>query len=113
MANPVGVPINGISKIHSLQLRGDEVVAREFPCFTCTMGTICEECMGAEGVKGDFHSEEAESDVGLPPRFEEEEGVNTDDDGSDDDSDGADEEGEDEEELEGVATGGIFWAPFR
>ena len=75
-------------------------MAREFSCFTCVMGQICDECQSAEGIKGNFSAAEPESDLGLPFTFEEEEGVNSDDRDSDDDADGADEEGEKEEELE-------------
>ena len=42
--SPPSVPLKGISKIHSLQLRSNEVVARALPCPDCTFESLCLQC---------------------------------------------------------------------
>ena len=102
--------VKGISKLHSLQLRGDEVVPRRFPCFQCHGGAICDECAAAVGIRGIVDVEPPAIDVSLPPVFNEEEGDNSDNEDDEDDDEDDDEENDDVETEEDEAV--IIWAPF-
>ena len=124
---PTGIPLKGISLIHSLQLRGDEIVARRFPCTRCRLGILCEECQSAPGIS-------RRRDVLETPANEEEE---EEEDGNDDenisdtdseqdensgDESQSEDEGEDdggemeEDEDDGDEerdAGRVVWAAFR
>ena len=106
--NPAALPIKGISKVHELRLRGDRIYAKEFPCFKCTLATVCEDCAEAVGFgRQDCVNMTEEVDASLPPTLEADEGDNTDD----EDSDEEDEE-EEEEEDEEHEVGAFCWAPW-
>ena len=122
--NPVGVPLKGIQMVRSLQLRGEDLVARRFQCFECSVRTLCDACQTAKGVCGktattvassestDDGNEEEERDEEEEDAEREEDGNSDDDESSEDDSEEEEEEEGDEEEEEDQQSR-VVWAPFR
>ena len=131
--NPVGVPLPGISKIHSLQLRGDEVVARKYPCFECRLGQLCIECQQAKGVRrrpdvrapprrreapdevenGGEEEEDEEEETDASEILNREEGDNSDVGHLSEDDDGGVAVVEEQDEEEDEEEGSVVWACFR
>ena len=91
-----------------MQLRGDELVVRRFPCFKCTIGVLCDDCRNAPGIRDVGTSEAVEEEVVEEEEEVEEEDI--DDVGnSDDELSSEDDESDEEDEDEGDE---IVWAPF-
>ena len=99
-------------KLHSLHLRGDEVVPRRFPCFDCRGGVLCDTCKDAEGIKGVVDHNPPSVDLSLAPVFNEEEGDNSDEETDDDEDDEDDDDDDDDTEDDDDAVDRIVWAPF-
>ena len=98
-----------------MQLRGDEVVLRRFPCLQCSVGVLCEACRGAAGVRRrvvvdtvEPVEEEDEDEEEVEEEIDDHELGNSDE--GDASGDGDESEDDDEEEEEGDS---IVWAPFR
>jgi hypothetical protein len=112
---PLAITVKGIRQIHSLQLRGNEVVARPLPCANCSFDEFCAKCLLLSGfskfensVTSSMASVDApDSDpVADAVVFSDEEGENSD---LDNDSSDSETSSSDESESE---EGMIALAPF-
>ena len=125
LQKPPNIPYRGISTVHSLQLRGDVIVPRVFPCKDCTLQELCNECAVSPGIsavaahqtddENDDDSENDESEA-LYNLASDDDGENSDGD-SDSDSEDNDEDDDDDDDDNDHAedredeTNSLVWAP--
>ena len=71
--HPVGIPLKGIQKIHSLRFRDGGIIAKRFPCFACQHERLCDDCASAPKIGGVVVGQGSNNQVVQQEEEEEEE----------------------------------------
>ena len=94
-----------------MQLRGDELIVRRFPCFKCTIGVLCDECRNAPGIRDRVVTSVTEVEEEEVEEEEEDNEEEIDDVGNSDEELSSEDDESDEEET-GDEGDAIIWAAF-